>query len=63
MNTAERQWLNKAEAAEFLGLSKSTIARAKQAGKLPAKKTAGRGGRELYRVEDLLAWVDSMEDA
>ena len=56
-------FLTRREAAEACGVSPDTIARAKNAGKLRAKKTADRGGKELYRVEDLQVWFDSLQDA
>lgn len=58
-----RLFLTRREAAEACGVSVDTIRRAKNAGRLRAKKTAERGGRELYRVEDLLAWFEQLDDA
>lgn len=58
-----REWLTLPEAAAWLGLSPSTVLRAKQAGQLNPKKTAVRGGKDLYRVADLRAWVESLPDA
>lgn len=63
MSTAPRLFLTRREAAEACGVSVATIARAKASGALKAKKTAERGGRELYRIEDLRAWFDGLEDA
>lgn len=56
-------FLTRREAAEACGVSVDTIARAKNRGDLKAKKTAARGGKELYRVSDLEAWFDQLEDA
>lgn len=56
-------FLNRNEAATACGVSPATISRAKNAGKLKAKKTAKRGGRELFSIQALEAWVNAMEDA
>lgn len=56
-------YLDKHEAAFACGVSPATILRAKNAGKLKAKKTDARGGKTLYSVADLQAWVAGMEDA
>ena len=56
-------FLNRREAAAACGVSPNTISRAKNAGLLKAKKTAERGGRELYKISDLEAWVEGLEDA
>ncbi len=58
-----RLFLNRREAAAACGVSVSTIARAKAAGHLRAKKTAVRGGKELYRLADLEAWFEQLTDA
>ncbi|WP_370246940.1 helix-turn-helix domain-containing protein [Nocardioides sp.] len=58
-----RKWLNRIEAAQYVGLSPDTILRLKRAGKITAKRTAARGGKDLYSVESLDAWVDSLEDS
>lgn len=58
-----RLFLTRKEAALACGVSVDTIRRAKAAGQLRAKKTAANGGKELYRVEDLKAWFDQLEDA
>lgn len=55
----DRKTLTTAEAAELTGLSKDTIARARKAGDLPAKRV---GSRVLIRHVDLDAWLDSLED-
>lgn len=52
------------EAAEMLGVSEDTIRRAKNAGRLRAKKIgANSAGKELYAVKDLQAWFESLDDA
>lgn len=57
-------FLTRAEAAEACGVSPDTIRRAKDSGHLRAKKTGENGGgKELYRVADLEAWFDSLQDA
>ena len=56
-------YLNREEAAEACGVSPSPISRWKNAGRLRAKKTAKRGGRELFTPEDLRRCVESLEDA
>lgn len=61
--TQPRVALNVKEAAAACGVSVSTIQRAKRAGTLRAKKTADRGGRELYDPVDLRAWFESLPDA
>lgn len=61
--TAPTLFLSRKQAAEACGVSTDTIARAVKAGHLKAKKTATRGGKELYRVADLEKWFDGLEDA
>jgi excisionase family DNA binding protein len=58
-----RKWLTLREAAVWTGLSAKTIARWKAEGRIRAKKTAERGGRELYRVADLDACIEQLDDA
>lgn len=58
-----RKWLTRVEAADYVGVSADTILRWKHAGRITAKKTAKRGGRDLYRVADLDAFIESLEDA
>ena len=60
-----REWLTLPEAAAWLGLSPKTILRAKDDHTNPLfpKKTAVRGGKHLYRVADLRAWVEALPDA
>lgn len=55
-------------AAQMLGISEAKIREAQRAGLLRAKTTTvspdGRvTGKVLYRVTDLEAWFDSLEDA
>jgi DNA-binding transcriptional MerR regulator len=61
--TVPTLYLNRKEAAKACGVSPATISRWKNSGKLRAKKTAERGGRELYTPEDLKRCVESLEDA
>lgn len=61
--TGVKLFLNRREAAAACGVSPATISRWKNSGRLRAKKTAERGGRELYTPEDLKACVASLEDA
>lgn len=61
--TSPKISLNVREAAAAMGVSVSTIQRAKRAGKLKAKKTAQSGGRELYDPAELKRWFDGLEDA
>lgn len=63
MNEIPRIFLTRKEAAEACGVSEDTIRRAKNAGKLRAKKTSEGRGKELYRIADLEAWGDSLDDA
>ncbi|ABL80090.1 MULTISPECIES: helix-turn-helix domain-containing protein [unclassified Nocardioides] len=58
-----RLFLTRQQAAVACGVSPATISRVKNTGALKAKKTAPRGGRELYRIEDLQAWFDGLDDA
>lgn len=55
------------EAAEMCGVSEDTIRRAKNKGDLRAKRLTKdetkKGGKELYRLEDLQDWLDGMADA
>lgn len=55
------------EAAEMCGVSEDTIRRAKNAGLLKAKRLTKdetrAGGKELYRLADLEAWLDGLADA
>lgn len=55
------------EAADMCGVSEDTIRRAKQAGVLKAKRLTNdekqKGGKELYRLADLNAWLESLADA
>lgn len=58
-----RKWLNVNEAATWCGVSVASIRRAKAKGQLNPKTTATRGGKELYRIADLEAWLEGMDDA
>lgn len=55
------------DAAAACGLSVSTLDRAHKAGLLKAKRSGtaerGRGAKRVFRVRDLEAWLDSLEDA
>lgn len=59
----QRRWLNKAEAAEYLGISMSSLRRLMEIDpktgerKLPAYKPVS--GRTLLKREDLDAYVES----
>lgn len=65
--TPTRLAYTRREAAEMCGVSEATIQRAKNAGNLKAKRLTKdeqrKGGKELYRLEDLQAWLDSLADA
>lgn len=55
------------EAAEMCGVSEDTIRRAKNAGQLKAKRLTKdetqSGGKELYTLAALEAWIESLADA
>lgn len=55
------------EAAEMCGVSESTIQRAKARGDLKAVRLkqdeSQKGGKELYTVSALQAWLDSLPAA
>lgn len=61
--TVPKLSLDKHEAAAACGVSTATIMRAKNAGLLKAKKTSERGGKTLFTLAALQAWLDGMEDA
>lgn len=61
--TAPRLFLTRREAAEACGVSEDTIRRAKEAGRLKAKKTGPKGGKELYSIASLEAWFEGLADA
>lgn len=64
MNSASpRLFLSRREAAAACGVSEDTLRRAKEAGRLKAKKTGPKGGKELYSIAALTAWFDSLNDA
>lgn len=52
--------LTRKEASEAYSVSEATLRRAEQIGTLRGKTI---GGRRWYRVEDLDAWFDGLEDA
>lgn len=58
-----RLFLTRKEAAEACGVSEDTIRRAKEAGRLKAKKTGPKGGKELYSIAALEAWYEGLMDA
>lgn len=60
---APRLFLTRREAAEACGVSEDTIRRAKEAGRLKAKKTGPKGGKELYSIAALEAWFEGLVDA
>lgn len=60
MSAAVRKVVTRQEAAEMYSVSEATLRRAEAAGTLRAKTL---GGRRRYRVEDLDAWFDGLEEA
>ena len=62
--SAPRLFLRLNEAAESVGTSPDVLRAAVRSGHLRAKRT-GRdgGGLYLFRVSDLEAWFDGLEDA
>lgn len=68
MSATTRLAYTSREAAEMCGVSEDTIRRAKNSGALKAKRVKRDadkpgGGRDLYRPEDLRAWIDGLADA
>jgi excisionase family DNA binding protein len=55
MNTAT-QWLTTVQAAEWLGVDRSSVIRWTDAGLLPCYKTPG--GHRRISLDELQAWVD-----
>lgn len=55
--------LDRRAAAKVYGVSVDTIRRAQHQGLLPAKQTGKDGGKTMYRVADLEAWSEQLEDA
>lgn len=55
------------EAAEMCGVSEDTIRRSKNSGALKAKRLTKdetqKGGKELYTLAALEAWLESLADA
>lgn len=61
---AHKEILNRDEAAEYMGVSESTIKRAIYVGKLKAKRSGENGGgKYLIRKSALHDWFDSLVDA
>lgn len=62
-----RKAVSAREAARMYGVSVDTIRDAKRAGALRAKavsfRSDGQPTKELYRLEDLEAWFESLSDA
>lgn len=67
MSAPARLAYTRREVAEMCGVSEDTIRRAKQSGALRAKRIKRdetlKGGKELYRLEDIQAWLDGLADA
>lgn len=67
MSTLPRVAFTRKEAAEMCGVSIDTIARAKNAGELKAKRLAKdettKGGKELYTLAALTSWLEGLADA
>ncbi|RDZ49319.1 hypothetical protein C5C07_20365 [Haloferax sp. Atlit-4N] len=58
--TTVRKAVSRQTAAEMYDVSEQTLRRAEAAGTLRGKTI---GGRRRYRLEDLEAWFESLEDA
>jgi len=60
---SERVWFNISQAAEFLGLGKSTVRRLIDAGDLRAFRHHGRGERPFWRIhrDDLNEYLHRCE--
>ena len=56
MSLAEPRYLDTVHAAEYLGLSPSTLARMRVTGEGPRYSKAGR--RVIYDIRDLDKWVE-----
>lgn len=67
MSALPRVAFTRKEAAEMCGVSVDTIARAKNAGELKAKRLTKdetlKGGKELYTLAALTSWLDGLADA
>lgn len=65
--TSTRLAFTRKEAAEMCGVSEDTIRRAKNTGALKAKRLTKdetkKGGKELYTLAALQAWLDGLADA
>jgi DNA-binding transcriptional MerR regulator len=59
MSTTKKA-VSRQTAAEMYDVSEDTLRRAEAAGTLRGKTI---GGRRRYRIEDLDAWFDGLEDA
>lgn len=58
--SAEPVFKTSAEAAKLLRLSTETLRRHRHLGTGPRySKTPGQSGKVLYRLDDLLAWVEN----
>lgn len=60
MTTTIRKVVTRKEAATLYSVSEATLRRAEAAGTLRGKLL---GGRRRYRIEDLDAWFDGLDDA
>lgn len=60
MTATEKRVVSRKEACEMYSISPATLRRAEQSGALRAKTV---GGRRRYRVADLDAWFDGLDDA
>lgn len=60
MTALAKRVLTRQEAAEVYSVSEATLRRAEAAGTLRGKTL---GGRRRYRIEDLDAWFDGLDDA
>lgn len=67
MSALPRVAFTRKEAAEMCGVSVDTIARAKNAGELKAKRLTKdetlKGGKELYTKKALEDWLEGLADA
>lgn len=65
--TTPRLAFTRKEAAEMCGVSEDTIRRAKNSGALKAKRLTAdetrKGGKELYTLASIEAWLENLADA
>ena len=68
--TLPRLAYTRREVAEMCGVSERTVYRAKNAGRLKAKRldkngerVNDKGGKELYTLDAINAWLESLADA